>query len=287
MATSVNTFSNFGNVTQKAGAQGLGLIGLSAGPAGLIATGAVGAVSAIVGVFAAHGKAVKTEADVLNYSLPTFINGMQMCFAQLNAGQISPDQASVAIDGLVSAFYSNVSSIIKKSGACSRDPNKEGGCGNHVDAKGLPAGLSSCNGPCTIGCNEVERIACLGKRLLSTGGTIQISPVGGPHAGFLSYQPFVLSYGNGGVGGVNWSQNSAGAPFNGQTPASLALAGSSVFSAPGSTTVVPYSQQATGQLQLNASPASIVKALTPKTTGGKLLAIAAVVIVGGLILRSV
>lgn len=261
-ATTVNVLSNFGSVGAKAGAQGLGLAGISAGPAGLIASAGVGAISAIVGVVAHHSAAVKTEAQALNAAVPAFNTQVQIIMARCNAGQLSPMEAGFQIDQAVQDFYSYVAPIIKKSSPCSIGED----CTQPTNSKGLPP-FTPCNGPCAIGCVAIESTACKAKKLLAQGGTITIptSPSGGN--GYMGYASFVLSYGGGGVGGVNWSQASAGAPFGGTVPQSTAFVGTPI----GATgVVVPYSQAANAQLQLNATP-SLLSAIVPTTSGGKIL----------------
>lgn len=253
----------FGGVATKAGANGLSLAGVAAGPAGLIATAGVGAVSAIVGIVNHHSAAVKTEATGMNYAVPRFITNMQMIFAQLNAGQLDPNVALIQIGSAVSDYYNNVASILKKAGPCSGDDNN---CNQDK------TGIDPCNAACSVGCQYVEKVACQAKRLLYTGGTITIPAFGGVNSALLKQNSWVLSY-RAGVGSVNYNTPSAGAPFGGVPQTSIGASGTTISNTGG---VIPYSAQSTGPLTLAAANASPIQqaiaALTsPQNTTGKYL----------------
>lgn len=113
------------------------------------------------GIFNHHAAAVKNEAAVLNAATPQFIKDVQSIFTALNARQIDANSAKSYVDSAVSSYYANVSSIIKKGGAC-----------NPSSKFGAP---DPCNGPCNVGCSSIEIWAAKAKALIDQGsGTLQI-----------------------------------------------------------------------------------------------------------------
>lgn len=255
----------FGGVASKAGANGLSMAGVAAGPAGLIATAGVGVVSAIVGIVNHHAQAVKTEATGMNYAVPRFITNMQMIFAQLNAGQYGADVASVQIDSAVQDYYNNVASILKKSGSC-------GGSEDNCDQN--KSGLDPCNAACSVGCEFIEKTACVAKRLLYTGGTVTIPAFGGVNSALLKQNSFVLNY-RAGVGSVNYNTPSAGAPFGGESPTIVGQSGTTIANTGG---VIPYSAASYAPLTLAAAKQtpfeqalSLVHVNSPQSNTGKIV----------------
>ena len=267
--SAVNILASTQGSQTKAASSVLGLTGLAAGPAGLIASGIVTGISAITGIFTHHAQAVKNEAANMNAAVPAFVTQMQMIFAELNAGQFTADIASIYIDQAVQQYYNQISSILKKSGPCKVDSST---------CAGSKAGLNPCNAACSVGCEYVESIACKAKRLLQTGGTVTIDPFGGVNSALLKQAAFTLTYGRG-PGGVNGSGQGQ-LLLNGNTPLSLANVGQAVRN---DGTVIPYSMLSGAGLVGASQQPSILSAITPQTATGKALLIGALAL-GGLAL---
>lgn len=121
------------NVRLAQTASGLALTGTSIG---LIASGAITAaalapwtmgISAIIGlfpiIFGHHAAAVKKEQSVLCAAVPAANNYLQVIDQALSQGAATPDQASAALDSLVTDFSRQVASIIHGS-----SPTSSGEC---------------------------------------------------------------------------------------------------------------------------------------------------------------
>jgi hypothetical protein len=226
---STNQISGVGGLKSVTNLASTGLaVVTSATPLGAVIT----SVGGIVNLFGKkHQAAVAAEAQALNSAVPAFMQGLVAVFNQLNAGGISPADAKSACDQLVAQYYSAVASVIKKGGPCSQNAN----CGAVVNAKGVPS-IIPCNGPCAVGCVDVERFACRAKKLIDQGGgTISLSAAAAAQAGYSGSGQLTLSYH---VLGQSSSYSGPGlAP--GGTPAAIALIGTPTSSG----TVVPYGQQ--------------------------------------------
>lgn len=259
----VNVAATIAGVATAANPLGAALIGL-------------GGVTSLLGG-QKHAAAVKAEADALNAAVPKYIQTIQQIFALAGSGQMSPASASSAIDQAVAAYYSDVSSVIKKGGSCGNDPNT---CGTAVDAKGRPK-LNPCNGPCTVGCVDIERIACKAKKLLTVGGTMNVSPAAVGGTGYNAFSPFTLSYGSGQGIGSQLKLGTGTVPTQG-----VASGGIGVPLANG--LVIPYSSGSTAALnnaalnQAGLLGPTGIPSLSGMTTGTWLLL--GVLVLGGLYL---
>lgn len=150
----------------------------------------------IAGIFtASHAAAVRTEAGVLNASVPAFFKSCDAIMAGLDQGSLTPDQAKQLIDQAVSAYYAGV------SGSGSGHIEKGGPC--NIDTTKADLGRSTmvypphCNGPCVQGCGNIETTAAGLKRLIDAGGGTFTTMNGigtGPHAGFAGYPPTTYTY---------------------------------------------------------------------------------------------
>lgn len=110
-----------------------------------------------------HAQAVAKEAAGLNNATPIFLNAINDTMTALQNGQISEDAAISALNAAQSAYYSGVSSIIKKSGTC-KPSAADHGDRLHTD------GMSSCNAACSVGCRTVEPAVYNLTQLIKSGG---------------------------------------------------------------------------------------------------------------------
>lgn len=158
-----------------------------------------------------HAAAVAKEAVTVNGAAPQFIETVQGIMAALNAGQLTPASAISALQSAQTTYYSAVSGIIKKGGAC-KTP--------YIPVAGTPgppnqcpvtlpnywrdcAASGSCNASCAIGCGMVEPTVSFLIQIIRAGGgtfTIPATPVNGSIQGTPAV---IVSYdGSQGTGGV-------------------------------------------------------------------------------------
>lgn len=191
-------------------------IGSAAGPIGAAIGAAIGLVASLI--TGHHAAAEATEAQTLGSATPGFIATVQLIFQNLNSGAMTPTAAISALQSAQTNYYSSVSSIIKKGGACATTCMVNG-----VNALVFPqnpaamgAGLktspnccnasSTCNAACCIGCTIIEpSVNGLIAMIRAGGGTWTIAPttangeIAGTPAVTLTYDG---SQGTGGVTGT-------------------------------------------------------------------------------------
>jgi hypothetical protein len=164
-------------------------------------------IGPVVGLFtASHTAAVQKEGQTMNQAMPNFLNSVQQIMAALNAGQISPTSAISALQSAQSTYYSAVSSIIKKGGACTPAPNG-------LALTGCCNSSSTCNAACCIGCCVVEpAVLNLTEVIQAGGGTWTIPPT--QNNGAIAGTPSLSLTYNGamGTGGVTGAVAAMGIP---------------------------------------------------------------------------
>jgi hypothetical protein len=151
---------------------------------------ALAGIAAVVeGIFASsHAAAVQKEAAVLNQATPNFVNTASNVMKLAGEGALTPSEALTALQQAETAYYSAVSSIIKKSSTC-KPPNY--GADDHSGKdctvfepstwKDCDTG-SSCNASCAIGCGMVEPTVTALTTIIKAGKgsfTIPASPSNG------------------------------------------------------------------------------------------------------------
>lgn len=160
---------------------GIGLassIGAAAGPVGAAIGAAIGIVMGLI--TSHHSAAVATEANTLNAGTPGFLNAIQSIMSQLNAGTISPTAAISALQSAQSQYYSSVSGIIKKGGACVSNciigggaPRSDGGTNTSPNCCNTSG---TCNAACCLGCSIVEpTVTALTKAIQAGGGSYTVA----------------------------------------------------------------------------------------------------------------
>jgi len=181
---------------------------------------AVSAAIKVVGSALAqhHAAAVGKEASTLNGAAPQFIATVQDIIDALNAGQLTPASAISALQTAQTTYYSAVSGIIKKGGACKTPYLPVQGEAGPPDQCPITlpnywrdcASGGSCNAACAIACGMVEPTVSFLIRMIRAGGgtfTIPATPVNGSIQGTPAV---VVSYdGSQGTGGVSAGLQSA------------------------------------------------------------------------------
>jgi hypothetical protein len=153
----------------------------------------------------AHAAAVAKEGSTLNSATPVFIETVNQIMAALNAGQATPAAAISALQQTQTAYYSQVSSIIKKGGSCASNcvigpPTP----GRNVTTSPFCCNSSgTCNAACCIGCSIIEPTVTALTAIIQAGGgsyTINSTQTNGAIAG--TPQVTVTYNGAAGAGGI-------------------------------------------------------------------------------------
>jgi hypothetical protein len=161
-------------------------------------------IGQVVGLFTGHhAAAVQKEGQTLNQTTPGFLGAVQGIFQQLNAGQISPNQAIGALQAAQARYYSSVQSIIKKSGTCVTAAN--GLDAGKQDRYHCSTSSDPCNAACCIGCNIIEPAVRNLTAIINAGGGSYTVPATPQNGAIAATPSFTVTYSPSALGAVGSS----------------------------------------------------------------------------------